>query len=157
MTKPFCFSIALTLLLALSNTASAETAHEAARSFIVQSHAGDDLAAIALSAAKRTQTYGTLVAKLGAVEANTAVSNEINVLLPQYQPKWDQNLAAAYEKSFSAEELSSLASEGRTSKYAGKVIQRQSEIGKAMQSSSGPILISLVTEALEACISKNGL
>lgn len=157
MTKPFCVTLAFTLLLALSNTASAETANEAARSFIAQSHAGDDLAAIALSAAKRTQTYGMLVAKLGDAEANTALSSEINALLPQYQPKWDQNLAAAYEKSFSPEELSSLASEGRTSKYAGKVIQRQSEIGKEMQSSSGPILISLVTEALEACLAKNGL
>lgn len=157
MTKPLCVTLAFTLLLALSNAAFAETANEAARSFIAQSHAGDDLAAIALSAAKRTQTYGTLVAKLGDAEANTTLSHEINALLPQYQPKWDQNLAIAYEKSFSPEELSSLASKGRDSKYAGKVIERQSEIGKAMQSSSGPILISLVTEALEACLSKNGL
>ncbi|MGA8135525.1 MULTISPECIES: hypothetical protein [Pseudomonas] len=157
MTKPFGITLAFTLLLALSNTAAAETAHESARSFVAQSHAGDDLAAIALSAAKHTQTYGTLVAKLGAVGADTAVSSEITALLPQYQPKWDQNLAAAYEKSFSSEELSSLASKGRDSKYAGKVIERQSAIGKDMQSSSGPILISLITEALEACLSKNGL
>ncbi|WP_248800397.1 hypothetical protein [Pseudomonas sp. MWU13-2105] len=157
MTKPLCVTLAFTLLLALSNAAFAETANEAARSFITQSHAGDDLAAIALSAAKRTQTYGMLVAKLGDAGANTALSSEINTLLPQYQTKWDQNLAAAYEKSFSSEELSSLASKGRDSKYAGKVIQRQSEIGKEMQSSSGPILISLVTEALEACLAKNGL
>ncbi|WP_191487858.1 hypothetical protein [Pseudomonas sp. FEN] len=157
MTKPFCVTLAFTLLLVLSNAATAETANEAARSFIAQSHAGDDLAAIALSAAKRTQTYGMLAAKLGAAEANTAVTSEINALLPQYQPKWNQNLAAAYEKSFSPAELSSLASEGRASKYAGKVIERQSAIGKEMQSSSSPTLISLVTAALEASLSKHGL
>ncbi len=157
MTKPLCITIAFTLLLALSNAAAAETPHEAARSFIAQSHAGDDLAAIALTAAERTQTYGMLVTKLGAADANTALSSEINALLPQYQPKWDENLAAAYEKSFSAKELSSLASEGRASKYASKVIERQSAIGKDMQSSSGPILISLITEALKASLSKHGL
>ncbi|WP_248805614.1 hypothetical protein [Pseudomonas sp. MWU13-2100] len=157
MTKPLCVTLAFTLLLALSNAASAETANEAARSFIAQSHAGDDLAAIALSAAKRTQTYGMLVAKLGDAQANTALSSEINTLLPQYQPKWDQNLAAAYEKTFSSEELSSLAAKGRASKYAGKVVERQAEIGKQMQSSSSPILISLVTEALKTSLSKNDL
>jgi len=157
MTKPFYVTLAFALLLALSNAASAQTPHEAARSFVAQSHAGDDLAAIALSAAEQTQTYGMLVAKLGAADANTALSNEINALLPQYQPRWDENLAAAYEKSFSPKELSSLASEGRASKYAGKVIERQSEIGKAMQSSSSPILISLITEALKASLSKHGL
>ncbi|MNH36255.1 hypothetical protein D3C79_970270 [compost metagenome] len=95
-----------------------------------------------------------IVTKLGSADASSAVSDEINALLPQYQPKWDENLAAAYEKSFSQEELSSLVSEGRASKYAGKVKEQQSEIGRDMQSSSEPILIALVTEALKVTLSK---
>jgi len=83
MTKPFCVTLAFTLLLALSNTASAETANEAARSFITQSHAGEDLAAIALSAAKRTQTYGTLPCLAKSMHYSRSTSrNGIRTLLP---------------------------------------------------------------------------
>lgn len=148
--------IVLTVLVALSNTASAETpSHKDARTFVAQAQIGSNLSTLALSAAKRTNTYAMIATKLGSADASSAVSSEINALLPQYQPKWDENLAAAYAKSFSQEELSSLVSEGRASKYAGKVKEQQSEIGRDMQASSQPILIALVTEALKATLSKH--
>lgn len=149
-------TIALTVLVALSNTVSAETpSHKDARTFVAQAQIGNNLSTLALSTAKRTNTYAMIASKLGSADASSAMSNEINALLPQYQPKWDENLAAAYEKSFSQEELSSLVSEGRASKYAGKLKEQQTEIGRDMQSSSQPILIALVTEALKETLSKH--
>ena len=149
-------ALLLTVLVALSNTVFAETpSHKDARTFVAQAQMGSNLSTLALLTAKRTNTYTMIATKLGSADASSAVSSEINALLPQYQPKWDENLAAAYEKSFSQEELSSLVSEGRASKYAGKVKERQSEIGRDMQSSSQPILIALVTEALKSTLSKH--
>ncbi|POA18733.1 hypothetical protein C1886_15485 [Pseudomonas sp. FW300-N1A1] len=149
-------AIALSVLFALSNTALAETsAHQDARTFVAQTQMGRNLPILALSAAKRTITYAMIVSTLGSADAGRAVSDEINALLPQYQPKWDENLAAAYEKSFSQEELSSLVADGRASKYAGKVKERQTEVGRDMQSSSEPLLIALITEALNATLAKH--
>ena len=148
-------TIVLTVLVAYSNAVPAETpSHKDARTFVAQAQIGSNLSTLALLAAKRTNTYAMIATKLGSADASSAISGEINALLPQYQPRWDENLAAAYEKSFSEEELSSLVSEGRASKYAGKVKEQQSEIGRDMQSSSEPILIALVTEALKATLSK---
>ena len=148
-------TIVLTVLVAYSNAVPAETpSHNDARTFVAQAQIGSNLSTLALLAAKRTNTYAMIATKLGSADASSAISGEINALLPQYQPRWDENLAAAYEKSFSEEELSSLVSEGRASKYAGKVKEQQSEIGRDMQSSSEPILIALVTEALKATLSK---
>ena len=155
MIRIFAATIVFTMLVALSNTVFAETpSHKDARTFVAQAQIGRNLSILALSAAKRTITYAMIAKKLGSADANSAVSSEINALLPQYQPKWDENLAAAYEKSFSQEELSSLVSEGRASKYAVKVKEQQSEIGRDMQSSSEPILIALASEALKATLSK---
>jgi hypothetical protein len=155
MKRVFSATIVFTVLVALSNTVFAETpSHKDARAFVAQAQMGSNLSTLALLAAKRTNTYTMIATKLGSADASSAVSSEINALLPQYQPKWDENLAAAYEKSFSQEELSSLVSEGRASKYAEKVKEQQSEIGRDMQSSSQPILIALVTEALKATLSK---
>lgn len=148
-------TIVFTVLVALLNTASAETpSHRDARTFVAQAQFGSNLSTLALLAVKRTNTYAMIASKLGSADASSAVTDEINALLPQYQPKWDENLAAAYEQSFSQEELSSLVSEGRASKYAGKVKEKQSEIGRYMQSSSEPILIALATEALKTTLSK---
>ncbi|UVM48086.1 MULTISPECIES: hypothetical protein [unclassified Pseudomonas] len=149
-------AIALTVLFALSNTVSAETpALDEARTLIAKAHIGGNLSTLALSAAQRTVTYVTIASKLGSTKARNAVSDEINALLPKYQPEWDENLARAYEKSFSRTELASLAAEGHASKYASKVKEQQSEIGAVMQSTSEPILIALVTEALKATLAKH--
>lgn len=142
--------LALLALSGLGSSAFAEiSAPEAAREFVVKSQAGASLGPIALSAAKRTNTYGLLNAQIGSVETEKSVTAAIKALLPKYQPQWEQHLAKAYEQSFSAQELASLASEGRESKYADKVMSKQGDIGKAMQASASPVLIALVSEALK--------
>ncbi|AZF38378.1 hypothetical protein C4J88_3613 [Pseudomonas sp. R4-39-08] len=148
-------ALALTLLCALSNGVSAETpSHRDAKIFVNQAQIGRNLPGIALSVAKRTVTYTILASRLGHADAASAVSKEIDALLPKYQSRWDEKIAQAYEKSFSDEELSSLASEGRSSKYAAKVREQQDKIGMAMESSSKPILSEMVSEALNATFSK---
>lgn len=145
--------LALLALSGLGGTAfAAAPATEAAREFVVKSQAGASLGPIALSAAKRTNTYGQLIAQIGSQEAEKSVTAAIKGLLPKYQPQWEQHLVEAYEQSFSAQELASLASEGRGSKYADKVMSKQPEIGKAMQASARPVLIELVSEALKVAV-----
>jgi hypothetical protein len=60
----------------------------------------------------------------------------------------DECIAQAYEKLFTAQELSSLVSEGQSSKYASTVVIRQSLIGQRMELAAKPILNALVAEAL---------
>ncbi|VVO74842.1 hypothetical protein PS874_01358 [Pseudomonas fluorescens] len=118
---------------------------------------GSNLRALALLAAQRTVTYAMIASKLGSSGASSALTEQINALLPHYQPDWDENLAQAYGKSFSAKELSSLTAEGRASKYMGKVKAQQATIGGEMQANSEPILIALVTEALKATLARHAL
>ncbi|MFM9384493.1 hypothetical protein [Pseudomonas sp. UV AK001] len=146
---------ALMLLCALSNGVFAETPSQRdAKAFVNQAQIGRNLRGIALSVAKQTVSFTTLAGKLGRADASVAVSKEIDALLPRYQSRWDENIAQALEKTFTAEELSSLASEGRSSQYAEKVREQQDKIGMAMESSSKPILTEIVSEALNSALSK---
>jgi hypothetical protein len=148
-------ALAIATMVAMSNPALAETpSHKAALAFVDQAKIGQNLPAIALSVAKQTASFTAIANKLGNAGALKAVSDEINTLLPLYQPKWNENIAQAYEKSFSEEELASLASEGRSSPHISKVIAQQGMIGKQMESTSKPILTGLVTQALSAAMSK---
>lgn len=156
MTRIKSATFALTILLALSNGVSAETpSHRDAQIFVNQAQIGRNLPGIALSVAKQTVTFTTLAATLGRADASTAVSKEIDALQPKYQSRWDENIARAFEKLFSEEELSSLAAQGRASKYASKVRERQNMIGMEMESSSKPILTELVSEALDATLARH--
>ncbi len=114
----------------------APTSQEAALQFVVRHRIGSNLSTVALATATRTQTYSMVSSKLGASEARALVQREIEALLPSYQEKWNQNLAASYAEHFSAEELLSLASEGRNSKYASKLGERQGAVGVDMRSKS---------------------
>jgi hypothetical protein len=151
-------ALALMLLFAFSNGVFAETpSHRDAKVFVNQAQIGRNLRAIALTVATQTVSFTTLASKLGRADASSAVSQEIDALLPKYQPQWDENIAQAFEKTFSEEELSSLALEGRSSRYASKVREQQTKIGMAMESSSKPILTEMVSEALNAALSKQAL
>ncbi|WP_256261938.1 hypothetical protein [Pseudomonas gingeri] len=149
-------ALALTAMAVTSHAVRAETAsHRDAVAFVDHAKVGQNLPVIALSVAKQTVTFTVLASKLGNGGAVKAVSDEIDALLPIYQPKWDENIANAYEKSFSEEELSSLAAEGRASKHASKVAAQQSAIGKQMNLTSKPVLADLITQALSVAMSKN--
>lgn len=156
MKRTLFAAIAMAAIAATSNAVLADTpSHRDAVAFVDQAKIGQNLPVIALSVAKQTVTFAIIASKLGDVAAVKAVSDEINALLPLYQPKWNEKIAQAYEKSFTEEELSSLAAEGRSSKYASKVVAQQGMIGKQMESTSKPILTDLVTQALYITMSKN--
>lgn len=147
--------ITFTALIAFSSAGFADASPlDDARTLVAQAQMGKKLSSLALLTAKGTATYAAIAAKVGNAGANSAVSDEINALLPKYQPKWDENLARAYERSFSEEELASLASEGRRSKYAPKVKERQAQVGGYMQKNAEPILVALVSEALKVTLSQ---
>ncbi len=149
-------AIALTLLFAFSNPASADTpALNEARTLVAKAHMGSNLPALALSTAQGTDSYSVIAEKLGADDASRIVSEEITALLSKYQPEWDENLARAYEKSFSEEELSSLVADGPASPYVEKVKAQLPTVGAEMRSTSEPIVTALVTEALKATMEKH--
>lgn len=156
MKRILCSAIALTTLIAFSNVAYAGSSSlDDARTLVARNGIGKKLSSLALLTAKSTPTYAMIAEKLGNASANSALSDEINALLPRYQPKWDESLAVAYERSFSKDELSSLASEGRASRYAPEVRERQAGIGRYMESNAKPILVALVSDALKATVSKH--
>jgi len=148
-------AIALTLLFSLSSPVFAETpALNEARALVAKAHMGSNLPAIAMSTAQGTVSYSMIAEKLGSADADRIVSEEITALLPKYQPEWDENLARAYEKSFSEEELASLVADGPTSQYVEKVKAQQATVGSEMRSTSEPIVAALVTEALKETMEK---
>lgn len=148
-------ALALSMLFSLSNPAAADTpALNEARTLVAKAHMGSNLPAIALSAAQATVSYSVIAEKVGADDAKRVVSEEITGLLPKYQPEWDENLARAYEKSFSEEELSSLVADGPASQYVEKVKAQQATVAGDMRATSEPIVVALVTEALKAAMEK---
>jgi hypothetical protein len=148
-------ALALSLLFTLSNPAAADTlALNEARTLVAKAHMGRNLPGIALSAAQGTVSWSVIVEKLGTDDANRIVNEEITALLPKYQPEWDENLARAYEKSFSEEELASLVADGPASQYVEKVKAQQATVAGDMRATSEPIVVALVTEALKATMEK---
>jgi hypothetical protein len=154
--KGILFAILAMMTLATNSDAVlAETSnHETALAFLQRAKVGQNLSAIALAAARQTVSFSVIASKLGNDNATKALSEEIIMLLPGYQVRWDDCIAQAYENTFTGEELSSLASEGRESKYAPKVVAQQRLIAQQLESTAKPVLIDLVTRALSATMSK---
>jgi hypothetical protein len=143
-------------LLILTAMAAAEIpASSSAQAFVSNQHLGKNLTTFAQATAQRTASFSVIAQKLGAAQAKQVVFEQIAQLLPKYQPQWDLNLATAFQQSFTEQELASLAAEGRSSKYAGKVGATQREVGKYMRDKSSPILAALVTEALTVAMAKH--
>ncbi|MFJ2364664.1 hypothetical protein ACIPIN_13380 [Pseudomonas sp. NPDC087697] len=124
------------------------SAHEAAVNFVAQQHLGKYLRSMAVQVIQMTQSYITMTVRIGPIDAYSAVDRELDQLLPAYQPQWDENLANAYEKFYTAEELSSLATEGKASKYFAQMAIRQNAVAEEMRSHSDKILSGLAGAAL---------
>jgi len=148
MNKFASFFAVLIATLLYCSAAFATSSQDAASVFVSHFQMGKDLQKIAVAASSRTQTYRMVEATLGAEKARVVVSNEIGKVLPKYQTQWNQNLAKAYANYLTAEELTSLAEQGRNSKYFSKLRSMQPAIGSDMKALSEPILIELVTTAL---------
>lgn len=112
---------------------------------------GSNLEQMAVQVSKATHTYGEVVEKHGT-NAPTIVRQEIHKLLPDYQLRWNQNLANAYSSHLSVDELRSLAKDGKSSPYVSKLLSAQSAVATDMKSSSTAILTDLVTKALTNAI-----
>ena len=146
---------ALVLGFVTAHAFATPASQDVALEFVKAQRLGDNLSALALTTASRTQTYSMLVSKLGADQARVVTIRELDALLPNYQSVWNLNLASVYAKHFSVEELRSLAAEGRRSQFANKVVERQSQIGNDVRSLSQPLLIKYVTEAMKIAFEKS--
>jgi hypothetical protein len=148
--------IALLVISASSLTALAiaEPANTAATEFVRRQHLGGNLKQIGFMTAQKTQTFAMLASKIGISEAKGLVANELDSHTYQFEEQWNENLAKAYAQNFTSEELASLASEGRNSKYVHKLREKQEAVGESIQRMSAPILNAYVTAAMTSAFSK---
>lgn len=123
-------------------------AQDAALDFIITHQVGSNLPQMAMAAASRTETFRMLGYQWGLPEARKQVEHEIARVAPTYQARWDQNLAVAYARHLSVQELSSLATEGAQSQYISKFVSLQRAVGEDMRTSSEPMLTEMVAEVL---------
>lgn len=129
-------------------SAATEPANTAAREFVRRQHLGSNLKTLALATAQGTQTFAMLASKIGMVEARRLVSDELDNHAHRFAGQWNENLAKAYAQNFTSEELMSLASEGRGSRYIRKLSEKQDAVGESMQRMSKSILTDYVTAAM---------
>ena len=105
---------------------------------------GSNLEQMAITVATGTQTSAML--------PRERVVAEVRRLVPQYQSRWDANLASAHAAHLSQEELRSLASKGRRSPHYGKLEEKKLAISADMKEMSSPLLQQLVSEALKGAV-----
>jgi len=142
------------VLLTAAPFALARPAQGPAMELVQRQQLGSNLKTIALATAQQTETFAMLASKVGAPKAKTLVSKELDSHAREFAPKWNQNLADIYARHFTADELASLAAEGKKSKYADKMVAQQGAIGGEMRRASTPILISYVTASMKTALSK---
>lgn len=147
-------SIFLIVVSGLSPAAIAQPAKAAATEFVLRQNVGSNLKTLGLATARKTQTFAILVSGMGMLGAERLVSKELDYHAPQFQGQWNDNLAKAYAQSFTSEELKSLASEGRNSRYFGKLSEKQAVVGDSMQRMSATVLTAYVSAALYSAFSK---
>lgn len=93
------------MLAALGLHAKAQDgAQDVALSFVITHQVGSNLPKMAMAVASRTETFRILGARWGLPEAQRQIQNEIAIVAPTYQARWDKNLAAAYARHLSAVE-----------------------------------------------------
>lgn len=141
------------LLLVLSPLTMANPTDSAA-AFIQRQHVGRNLKTLAVSVALRTQTFAVMASKLGAPEAQRLVSQELDAHAGQFQGQWNASLAKIYAQHFTPQELASLASEGKNSRFFDKLIAKQEVVGTEMEQLSKPILTKYVTASMTGAFDK---
>lgn len=144
---------AFMLLLVLSPLTMANPTDSEA-DFIQRQHVGRNLKTLAVSVALRTQTFAVMASKLGAPEAQRLVSQELDAHAGQFQGQWNANLAKIYAEHLTPQELASLASEGKNSRFFDKLIAKQEVVGTEMEQLSKPISTKYVTAAMTGAFDK---
>lgn len=131
-------------------------ATQAALDFVINQNAAGSFLALAKAAARRTQTFALLAAKLGSARASTLVDEQLAALMPEYQLTWYRRMASVYAVYFSEDELKSLAKEGAQSRYAEKWDSQREQISADVRANSQSILSQLLAKALEIAVIKAG-
>ena len=153
--RKFLIAVVLMTSSCLSTPLARATPEEdAAYTFVVRQNVGKTFMPMAWMTALSTHAYGAIVANLGEEGAKKLIFDELEAALPAYQPQWNRNLANAYAKHMSVEELQSLAAEGQASKYARKLIEKQNAVGNDMRAASEPLLRNFVVGALHQALGK---
>ncbi len=148
------FLTVLSIATGTPASALASEASDAAMVLVQQRQLGGGMTALAEAVAKKTVTYASIEKSVGASKAQSLLSAELGKLQSKYQPQWNQNLAQTYAEIFSADELRSLTTDGRSSKVFVKLTEKQNDIGRSVRARSSDLLKSFVSEALSAALSQ---
>ena len=151
----FAMTFSLATLSANPAWADDRDPNKAALAFVKQQQVGSTLELMGYRIAVTTTTFAGLAKKLGPDRSLAVLRDELHRASPEYQDKWDANLATAYAKFFTTSELNSLAHDGTSSPAAPKLVQMQGTVGQEMQSLSMPLLQDYVSKALTAALSQN--
>lgn len=142
------------VVFGISQVSMASSSEQAASEFVQRQHLGGNLKMLAIATAQKTQTFAMMAARLGQAEAQLMVSKELDAYAFQYQGLWNANLAKIYARHFTAEELASLLTQGKTSPFVGKLVEQQRIIGSEMQQLSTPLLTDYVSAAMNSAFAK---
>ncbi|MDB6141422.1 MAG: Uncharacterized protein JWP80_466 [Pseudomonas sp.] len=148
------FILLVLLTFDLPGTVLAADANENALAFVQQRHLGDSLAWMGFQVASRTTTYAGIVQKVGKVQGQTIVQDELQRLQPTYQDQWNRNMAAAYAESFTPGEMRVLNEGNPPKDLADKFRAKQKDVGSSMKAKSADLLNSYVTKALFNAVTK---
>ncbi|BBP00558.1 hypothetical protein [Sulfuriferula nivalis] len=134
-------------LLAPLTTFAAET-YDVALSMVKTLQLGNNLEPMSYRVATTTQTYLMIVQKAGTLTAQSLTKDELHRLQPKYQEQWNTNLARSYAEFFDSTEMQSITNEQKSSKYVGKFLSKQNDVGRSMQLKSTKLLTDFVSEAM---------
>ncbi|MDY7561519.1 hypothetical protein QN382_14675 [Pseudomonas sp. 10B1] len=136
------------LLMNTPRSVLATESNDNALVFVQQHHLGDSLAWLGFQVASRTATFAGILQKVGKVQGQTLVQNELQRLQPIYQEQWNRNLAAAYRESFSPSEMRTLNQNDVPKELATKFQARQKDVGMSMKAKSAELLKTFVAQVL---------
>lgn len=122
--------------------------------FVEKLQLGRNFYDMAYKTAQASQTYAMIVSEIGSREATKLLNTELNISIKKYQKQWDKNLALSYLKYFTPAELNSLAEEKDKSPYKYKMLNKQNDVGRAMEKKSQEIFVKVISEAVGIAFSK---
>jgi hypothetical protein len=144
----------LGLLAHVGQPAQAAEVADSALAYVEERHLGDSLGWLGYQVASRTATFGSMVQAVGKTQAQVLMQDELQRLQPQYQAQWDRNLAAAYARYFTAEELQALGRGDNEPQLASKLRAGQNDVGTDMKARSADLLKDYVSRALNDALAR---
>jgi hypothetical protein len=143
-------------LLGAQLTHAEQPPDRAALTMVKTLHLGGNLGEISTKVTQSTTTYRGIQAKYGAAKAQAALHDQIGIVLPKYQTRWDANLASSYAEFMTPTEMESITRERSASPYFEKFKGVQGDVGGRMQEKSSELLQQAVTEILSGILAAIG-